>query len=722
MVGGHPREVLEASFDVTQEDLSIGHLCEAETVLVACQALALLPCKSVAAFSFPTTTPLWYLRLNHTRLADSILDLLGIPAKDSTRRAALSILSRFTSPSPQSLSHYVAAKKVGLGRRQPFNKTDQLKQLGILIDEAVALYGMSRSAAQRLRSFVESCLPLPPELNESIESLKKAITMIRSHDSGEIDPRRLKRFEEAAKSLRSIKDLGSLLSSLKADPLTTRHEPCNNGSMSRPLFISLDLGLRQRRKHYHGGIIFQCITLPEDFFEDLNPDETNEVIISQNGRGIRVAEGGNFSDLVRRHRPPGNFATVLVNSYTAAPIPACAGVRIAVGKLTELIYLDATAYRRNPSDTWSDSIQKLSDKHGIQLLRQSLAHPFSYAESVKVVVVSVNGMDTASCRERFIVASRLWAEGISAEYLPQSGIMLSLLKRLREDASDSAGASDWSLQELFGVCAILNIPFVVIVQPHLFSKGSVRLRRYPYDSLSPGQGSSTSSNEIFVSLNDLASTILGDTDLLEEGNEEQVEGNAASSSSKKDTRVECIFIDNDQYFGNDRELGKNETPHWKTYMKAMKGITLSAESYLSSLQDSSSTLAPGMPGLPVFAAADVSFWALRDFGTALMRREAKEQSAVGASNETIERHPKYKRVLKTLASAIDNYMRRHGLWTGNTVNHHSGGGISSSFHGQRRTSGSTSLLTILLYSKSDDRFDLVTLECHSGQNGSSKRK
>lgn len=65
-------------------------------------------------------------------------------------------------------------------------------------------------------------------------------------------------------------------------------------------------------------------------------------------------------------------------------------------------------------------------------LRQSLGHPLSLANTVQCVVTGVHGMDATSAPDRLLVASRLWAEGISAEYMPQSGVMISLLKRYRD--------------------------------------------------------------------------------------------------------------------------------------------------------------------------------------------------------------------------------------------------------------------------------------------------
>lgn len=709
--GGHPRETLEASFDVVQEDVAKAHVSEAETLFVSCQVLSILPRRRNTFFSYETTTPFWYLRINHTRLADAILDLCGVPSKDSVRQAAFRILTRFTAPSPFSLSRFVSSKQSGGGRYSGPDPVEREK-LESLLGEAVSKHGIPRAAADRLKAFVESCMPLSPDANECIEMLESSVSLARGLDgSGGMDPRRARRFEDAGKSLKSMKDLLSILELTRLQAAVSGGiSPCES-NVSLPLFVSFDLGLRQRRKHYHGGLIFQCIVLPDNGFDSLDIDEDNDTIISASGRGIKVAEGGNYSDLVRKYRPPGNFTTAFVNYYTAAPIPVCVGVRFAIGKLVELLYVDANSWDQS-SDRWNERTQKSTlDRLGMDVIRHSLGHPLQYAEAVTCVIASVQGMDSASTRERFIVASTLWAQGISAEYLPQSGIMLSLLKRLREDSED-ASSSDWSLAELFGVCGVLSIPFVVIVQPHsLRDRGTVRLRRVPLDFIGQGGG------EIVVSLDDLAATILGDRALMEDDNEDLTEATAAPSSmlrdhrSSRDAEVECIFVDHDQYFGSDRVVMKSETPQWKAYLKWMKGISLAAESYLSSLQDSKSLGALGMQNLPVFAVADMSFLVLRDFGTALMRRERNEQSALGAANEITERLPKHKRVLKTLSIAIDNYMKRHGIWSGQ----------SQQQGHDRHQKGSSALISLLLYSKTDDRFDLLTLSA-GGRNGAGTRR
>jgi hypothetical protein len=116
-----------------------------------------------------------------------------------------------------------------------------------------------------------------------------------------------------------------------------------------------------------------------------------------------------------------------------------------------------------------------------------------------------------------------------------------------------------------------------------------------------------------------------------------------------------------------------------------------------------------------------------------MQRSRRDESALGACLEITERYPKYKRALKTLATAIDNYMRRNGFW--NQSRDRTNVAVESPLVHSRNRSGtetgassSNGVITILLYSKSDDRFDMVSLERSAGkatersEHSSSKRK
>ena len=253
---------------------------------------------------------------------------------------------------------------------------------------------------------------------------------------------------------------------------------------------------------------------------------------------------------------------------------------------------------------------------------------------------------------------------------------------------------DWSLDELCNVCAVLKIPYVVVVQSHLLrDKGNVRLRRIQFDSLLP---KNAAVNESFVPLENLAATILSSNvgevattvnDYLDAASQRPFHvSTTADSTPGMGANLDCVYVDNDQYYENDKQVSKSDTPNWKAVLKTIKSIALRSESYMESLLRSSD----GPPTAVI--GANVSFWVLRDFGTCLMRRG--EPSAYGACDETTEQYPKHKKVLKILAGAINNVMKKNGYWNQAALGQSIG-------HGN--------LATLLLYSKTDDRFDLVTL-------------
>jgi len=702
MTGGHPREALEATFDIVHDDSGKTHLLEAEALLVATQATQLLPQRDMSFLGRALKAPLWYIRINHTRLADAIMDLCGVATKESLRKICLNLLSRYTSIHPGDL------EEVYYQSRVKADDDSLVKEVQTVLNEACTKHDLSNSAAQRLLDFVVACRSTRSScsIQESISGLKRALSSLRSAVPSNEDPRRLKRLEDAARSLRVVLDVCNSYESILCKPLVDT----DSGSKSKciPLYIALDLGLRQRRKNYHGGILFQCIVLPDAYFDTKGGElETHAALISPTGSAVKIAEGGEYSDLVRKNRPPGNFASVLVHSYTSAPIPHCVGVRFSIGKFVELIYVDAAI----ACQECVESKTTIDESNRLDALRRSIGHPLDHSQTVQCIVASADGLDAATSKERFVVAATLWKEGISAEYLPQSSVILSLARRFVADTDDSARGSDWSLLELSGVCALLRIPFVVIVQEHLLeTKRSVRLRQIDNDN-----------SEIFVSLDDLASTILGltsspnNTASQEDVLSSSLIGTRDAKSTKTSTNprsVDCIYIEHDHYYGHDNQVHKSETPHWKSYMKTMKMISMSADSFLSSWNDASALASIGVQAVPVFAVADVSFWVLRDFGTTLMKREQKEQSAQGACKEMIEKHDaKHKRSLRTLGTAMDSYMRRFGIWSHNGTKHsHSTSHLSSN------------VMIVLLYSKVDDRFDMISLSCSKGAPSQSNHK
>lgn len=173
------------------------------------------------------------------------------------------------------------------------------------------------------------------------------------------------------------------------------------------------------------------------------------------------------------------------------------------------------------------------------------------------------------------------------------------------------------------------------------------------------------------------------------------------------TSVDCIYVDRDHYFDVDRPVSKTEVSNYKVVIKTMKAIVQKGETFVAAMSDPS--LADSGGFLPVFAAADLSFWALRDFGTYLMKC-GDDMSSTRACQQAIEQYPKFKRSLRTLGLAIDNFMKRNGIWV-----------TASASQGTVRRGKRT--CTLLLYGRVDDRFDMVSLEGQGNfGNGKHTRK
>jgi hypothetical protein len=283
---------------------------------------------------FGARFPMWYLRITNTRLSDSILDICGVPQKESLRRVCLRLLTQFTAPPPSKLSRFLPIKRKRSNSRYSEHNPKEL--LAASLKSATEAHGLPQSAAKSLELFItRGCMPLPVDITEAMEAIKKSLLKLRQSDiSKAADPRRFKRFEDAGKSLKHLINLIELLYSIGVGPLLGS-KSLNTPPLNRPLYISLDLGLRQRRNHYHGYTLYQCISLKESYFDDVatgdDEFETNETILSSSGPGLKVAEGGRYDDLVRRYRPPGNFGSALLNQYTTAPIPKVREPRMFFG-------------------------------------------------------------------------------------------------------------------------------------------------------------------------------------------------------------------------------------------------------------------------------------------------------------------------------------------------------------------------------------------------------
>lgn len=173
------------------------------------------------------------------------------------------------------------------------------------IDAAVESRDLPKSAANRLKLFLTAgCSPLPADFFDALDTILLATGKLRVFDAENrvADPRRLKRYEDITRIVKSLKHLLLSMSTMGIGPIYGSRNESHIGFASRPLYLALDLGLRQRRKHFHGQLSFQAIVLPGNFFDDTSTEtsdqEVNKKLVSIVGHGMKVAEGGRYDELV----------------------------------------------------------------------------------------------------------------------------------------------------------------------------------------------------------------------------------------------------------------------------------------------------------------------------------------------------------------------------------------------------------------------------------------
>ncbi len=409
-----------------------------------------------------------------------------------------------------------------------------------------------------------------------------------------------------------------------------------------------------------GGVFFQAILLQDDFFEQKEKRDPTKGRHSYGGKGSRIAEGGRYDDLVRRFRPPGNFGSAIVDSYTGAKVPFCVGVRFFVGRIVERIYKDACFDASHLSRSFLENV------------RRSIGHPFVDIP-IQCIVTGENGFDLATHCERASVASLLWSAGIPCEYLRNSlCYTMSLLEHFNDSKST---AHEWSVDTICGIAAILNIPFVIIVQPHLLNKKSaVKLRQ---TTIVQGTGPifNYNGNEELVNLQSLSSLILerlstvndiSDDNIVTRAHQTSVNDSSmqALPSHHGNFDIECIYVENDQYFDDSNRIN---TAQWKRVKKVMKSTSQKITDHLGhKLLDSA---------VPVIAL-NLPFRVVREVGSCLMFDGVESL----ISNDIATKFPGHKKTFRTLMYALDS--------------------ISSKNEGK---------LTFFLYSTIDEAYDLITM-------------
>jgi hypothetical protein len=224
----------------------------------------------------------------------------------------------------------------------------------------------------------------------------------------------------------------------------------------------------------------------------------------------------------------------------------------------------------------------------------------------------------------------------------------------------------------------LNIPYVIIVQPHLLkTKAVVKLRQTAPHTIS---GPIYKGNEEIVPLASLQSLLLERLSSRIGAREDSQLTDIPSQPSSSDLQmqsnnnidIECIYVGADQYFDNDHRVSGN--PQWKQIQKVKKSTTQKIANRIRDFSDQST---------PVIAI-NLPFRVVRDVGSMLLFEGI--ESLTGTEVEL--KYPKHKKLLRTLMYALEALVRKH--------------------HSQRNLEGKRQL-TLFLYSISCDNFDLVTL-------------
>ena len=350
----------------------------------------------------------------------------------------------------------------------------------------------------------------------------------------------------------------------------------------------------------------------------------------------------------------------------------CTGCVFYIGKMIERIYSDAT-------------FDKGQGHSFVENLRHSIGHPlFEASIPIQCIVTSENGLDLSTFDERAQVAAILWNAGISCEYMAQSGVMLNILRQFGSD-SNSIHEYGSSVERISGICAMLNIPFVVIIQPHLLkSKAAVRLRQITSHTAS---GVQFNGSEEIIPLTSLPALLLdrlssvGDTNddtnsSSDAQNQLAINGDSSNVHLQPHSNIdiECIYVDNDQYWDNEHRV---DSASWKQIKKIMKASSQKMASHIGDVIEK---------GTPV-VAVNMPYRAVRDVGNTLIFDGIESLNST-ASNGIATKYPEHKKKMRCLMYALDGMARKDHI---------------------KCNSDGKNEMRLFLYSIPCDKYDLITL-------------
>jgi translation initiation factor 2-alpha kinase 4 len=368
IVGGHPRELTEADFDIIWDDRAVARSLELEALQVVADVVAAPPLANCLRG--------YYLRLNDARISRGILDVCDVP--DSCQREVLKLLSLEVSSHVHRGTSVTTIPQFNPGRWKFLVKKikqhtselsdrviESLKPFFILPEDPAVCLDLLESEIQKASARLLSAKQKGEDIGDCNDvKLKK---VMQKHDAS---VRRLvKEINEGICSLRH------LLNGMNSLPL--------NG----PSCVRIDLGLSPRPERFTTGLIFQAILLPLCGMKMKLASSQTHVI----------AEGGRYDSLVARFKLP---AAHLKSSSVVA-----VGVRFSIDKIVSCLI-------QSPISSMFEW--------------RSLGSTTSYG--CNNILVCSAGKSVEVSLLRMQVALLLWQGGISAEFLHPEPLQLEDLE------------------------------------------------------------------------------------------------------------------------------------------------------------------------------------------------------------------------------------------------------------------------------------------------------
>ncbi|TMW60526.1 hypothetical protein Poli38472_000568 [Pythium oligandrum] len=360
--GGHPRELMEADFDIIWDDRGTFRFLELEGLQLVAEVINALS-SSLGSY---------YLRLNDARITRGILELCGIPP--SGRRELLKLLANEVSVHVHAGVPSRMAPTLRPGRWKFVTK--KLKEHGVAepaIDACRPFFMIPADCASAL-DIIESELQ---KLHSKRVSQLKARSSTAGTDPAveqkqrqklEVQLRRI--FKDATEGIVALRQLLQGMTVLR---------------LSGPMCTRIDLGLSQRPERYASGFIFQAVLVAQTSSHQ-PAVSTGKAATST----LVIAEGGRYDQLISRFKLPA--------AYMKAANIAAMGVRFSVDKMVSCVLasLQITAM--------GEAKNTLSTNGEIVCGGRS-------------VLVCSAGKATDTVLLRLQIALMLWSHGLGADFL-----------------------------------------------------------------------------------------------------------------------------------------------------------------------------------------------------------------------------------------------------------------------------------------------------------------